>query len=125
MVLPRTLTAWSSCILHNPDVPLVPGYPWGQQPAAYVAAFRMAAAIIHNNTCASKMLWAPNNGYGYPWPFYPCGPLVAPQRACPPGTRAWHWQHAAPAAAAACPSPWLAHKANSAVCSLACSTADI
>ena len=52
------------------------GYPWGQQPAAYVAAFRMVAAIIHNNTCAAQMLWAPNNGYGYPWPFYSCFPPV-------------------------------------------------
>jgi len=73
------------CLLGAPrTAPVTPrqraaaaGYPWGQQPAAYVAAFRMAAAIIHNNTCASKMLWAPNNGYGYPWPFYPCGPRAA------------------------------------------------
>jgi len=76
------------------------GYPWGQQPAAYVAAFRMAAAIIHNNTCASKMLWAPNNGYGYPWPFYPCGPRAAPCCARHAHTRV---QRTAPAAKCSLP----------------------
>lgn len=35
----------------------------------------MVASIIHNNTCSAQMLWAPNNGYGYPWPFYSCSPL--------------------------------------------------
>ena len=34
----------------------------------------MVASIIHNNTCSAQMLWAPNNGYGYPWPFYSCRP---------------------------------------------------
>lgn len=34
----------------------------------------MVATIIRNNTCASLMLWAPNTGYGYPWPYYACGP---------------------------------------------------
>ena len=40
-----------------------------------MAAFRIVASIIHNNTCSAQMLWAPNNGYGYPWPFYSCSPL--------------------------------------------------
>ncbi|KAK9822843.1 hypothetical protein WJX81_002084 [Elliptochloris bilobata] len=64
-------------------------YPWGQQPAAYVAAFRMVASIIHNNTCGAQMLWAPNNGYGYPWPFYAHAPTMIRNQqllAAKPGT---------------------------------------
>lgn len=42
-------------------------YPWGQQPSAYVAAFRTVAAAIHADAPASAMVWAPNEGAGYPF----------------------------------------------------------
>ncbi|HET7027097.1 MAG TPA: hypothetical protein VFI28_05360 [Candidatus Limnocylindrales bacterium] len=42
-------------------------YAWGQQPAAYVAAFRRVAAAVHAGTARSAMLWAPNDGGGYPF----------------------------------------------------------
>lgn len=42
-------------------------YPWGQQPAAYVEAFRTVAAAVHEHAPASAMAWAPNEGSGYPF----------------------------------------------------------
>jgi Glycosyl hydrolase family 26 len=42
-------------------------YPWSQQPAAYVQAFRTVAAAVHENAPGSAMLWAPNEGSGYPF----------------------------------------------------------
>lgn len=42
-------------------------YPWGQQPSAYVAAFRTVAAAVHDDAPASAMVWAPNEGAGYPF----------------------------------------------------------
>jgi hypothetical protein len=42
-------------------------YPWGQQPAAYVAAFRRVAAAVHERSPSSAMMWAPNEGSGYPF----------------------------------------------------------
>jgi hypothetical protein len=42
-------------------------YPWGQQPDAYVAAFRAVADAIHGASPASAMAWAPNEGSGYPF----------------------------------------------------------
>jgi hypothetical protein len=42
-------------------------YPWSQQPAAYVAAFRRVATAVHALTTRSAMLWAPNYGGGYPF----------------------------------------------------------
>ena len=42
-------------------------YPWGQQPAAYVAAFRTIAAEVHARAPQTEMLWAPNSGDGYPF----------------------------------------------------------
>lgn len=42
-------------------------YPWGQQPAAYVQAFRTIAALVHERAARSAMLWAPNYGAGYPF----------------------------------------------------------
>ncbi|HEX7225884.1 MAG TPA: glycosyl hydrolase [Candidatus Limnocylindria bacterium] len=42
-------------------------YPWGQQPEAYVAAFRLVAEAIHAGAPASAMVWAPNDGAGYPF----------------------------------------------------------
>jgi hypothetical protein len=42
-------------------------YAWGEQPTAYVAAFRRVAAAIHTGTLRSAMMWAPNDGGGYPF----------------------------------------------------------
>ena len=42
-------------------------YPWGQQPAAYVDAFRTVASAVHALAPASAMAWAPNEGSGYPF----------------------------------------------------------
>jgi hypothetical protein len=42
-------------------------YPWGQQPAAYVDAFRTVAVAVHALAPASAMAWAPNEGSGYPF----------------------------------------------------------
>jgi hypothetical protein len=41
-------------------------YPWGQQPDAYVAAFREVAAAVRAAP-ASETMWAPNEGTGYPF----------------------------------------------------------
>jgi len=41
-------------------------YPWGQQPEAYVAAFRTVAEAVRDLP-ASAMVWAPNDGAGYPF----------------------------------------------------------
>ena len=42
-------------------------YPWGQQPEAYVEAFRTVAEAVHGLAPASAMAWAPNEGAGYPF----------------------------------------------------------
>lgn len=42
-------------------------YPWGQQPEAYVAAFRQVATIIHREAPGTALVWAPNYGGGYPF----------------------------------------------------------
>jgi hypothetical protein len=42
-------------------------YPWGQDPVAYVAAFRMVAASVHRLAPGTAMLWAPNSADGYPF----------------------------------------------------------
>ncbi|MCU1515826.1 MAG: hypothetical protein JWQ75_547 [Pseudarthrobacter sp.] len=42
-------------------------YPWGQQPAEYVAAFRTIAGAVHSAAPGSAMMWAPNYGGGYPF----------------------------------------------------------
>jgi hypothetical protein len=41
-------------------------YPWAQQPDAYVQAFRVIADAVHRAP-ASAMVWAPNEGSGYPF----------------------------------------------------------
>ncbi len=41
-------------------------YPWGQQPQAYIEAFRAVANVVHQTT-KSAMLWAPNYGGDYPY----------------------------------------------------------
>lgn len=48
-------------------------YPWGQQPEAYVAAYRTVADAVHAHAPASSMAWAPNEGAGYP---FPAGPFL-------------------------------------------------
>ncbi len=42
-------------------------YPWGQQPAAYVSAFRLLASAIHTRAPGSATMWAPNYGGGHPF----------------------------------------------------------
>jgi hypothetical protein len=42
-------------------------YPWGQQPDAYVDAFRLVADALRSRAPASAMIWAPNDGAGYPF----------------------------------------------------------
>jgi hypothetical protein len=42
-------------------------YPWAQQPTAYIAAFRRVAAAVHERSPSSAMMWAPNEGSGYPF----------------------------------------------------------
>lgn len=42
-------------------------YPWSQRPAAYVAAYRRVAEVVHERSPASAMVWAPNQGSGYPF----------------------------------------------------------
>jgi hypothetical protein len=42
-------------------------YPWAQQPEAYVAAFQRVAAAVHERSPSSAMIWAPNEGSGYPF----------------------------------------------------------
>lgn len=43
-------------------------YAWSQQPADYIAAFRRVAAAVHEGAPGSAMIWAPNEGSGYPFP---------------------------------------------------------
>jgi hypothetical protein len=43
-------------------------YPWAQQPAAYVAAFRRVADAVHRGARLAATVWAPNYGGGYPFP---------------------------------------------------------
>jgi len=42
-------------------------YPWGQDPAAYLEAYRRVAAAVHGAAPTAAMLWAPNHGDGYPY----------------------------------------------------------
>ncbi len=42
-------------------------YPWSQQPDAYVKAFQKVAAAVHERSPSSAMIWAPNQGTGYPF----------------------------------------------------------
>lgn len=42
-------------------------YPWAQQPIDYIAAYRRVAAAVHELAPASAMVWAPNQGSGYPF----------------------------------------------------------
>jgi hypothetical protein len=43
-------------------------YPWGQQPAAYITAFRTVADAVHKVALKSVMVWSPAYGGGYPFP---------------------------------------------------------
>lgn len=42
-------------------------YPWSQQPAEYVRAFRTVADAVHRRAPATATVWAPNYGGGYPF----------------------------------------------------------
>lgn len=56
-------------------------YPWSQQPAQYVDAFRMVAEAVHRRAPGTATVWAPNYGGGYP---FAGGPFEAK-----PGTAAF------------------------------------
>jgi hypothetical protein len=42
-------------------------YEWGQQPTAYIAAFRMVAKALRDGAPGTATMWAPNNAGGYPF----------------------------------------------------------
>lgn len=42
-------------------------YSWSQQPASYIAAFRLVADAVHAAAPQAAMVWAPNYGGGYPY----------------------------------------------------------
>ncbi|MGU3437507.1 OpgC domain-containing protein [Actinomycetes bacterium M1A6_2h] len=42
-------------------------YSWGQQPEAYVSAFRTVADSVHRAVPSASMLWTPSYGAGYPF----------------------------------------------------------
>ncbi len=42
-------------------------YAWGQQPVAYVEAFRRVADAVHDGAPGSATMWAPNYGGGHPF----------------------------------------------------------
>jgi Glycosyl hydrolase family 26 len=42
-------------------------YEWGQQPTAYITAFRTVAAALREGAPGSATMWAPNNAGGYPF----------------------------------------------------------
>ncbi|GGO69128.1 OpgC domain-containing protein [Nocardioides deserti] len=42
-------------------------YSWGQQPSAYVDAFRLVADVVHGRTPQAAMVWSPVYGAGYPY----------------------------------------------------------
>jgi hypothetical protein len=42
-------------------------YAWGEQPRAYVQAFRLIASAVHAQAPKTAMIWAPNYGAGYPF----------------------------------------------------------
>ena len=42
-------------------------YAWGQQPSLYRQTFQLVANVVHARTARTAMLWAPNNGIGYPY----------------------------------------------------------
>src|SRR4029079_13973154 len=42
-------------------------YAWSQQPTEYVSAFQKVAAAVHQRSPSSAMIWAPNQGGGYPF----------------------------------------------------------
>jgi hypothetical protein len=42
-------------------------YPWGQDPEGYIRAFRRVSDAVHRAAPTAGMLWAPNQGLGYPF----------------------------------------------------------
>ncbi|GAB2631719.1 hypothetical protein GCM10027270_19980 [Nocardioides ginkgobilobae] len=42
-------------------------YSWGQQPGAYVEAFRELADVVHDRLPSAAMVWSPVYGAGYPY----------------------------------------------------------
>jgi len=42
-------------------------YPWGQQPELYKEKFKQVAEIFHQCASKARMVWCPNQNWGYPW----------------------------------------------------------
>lgn len=42
-------------------------YSWGQQPRAYVSAFRELAEVVHDSAPEARTVWSPVYGAGYPY----------------------------------------------------------
>ncbi|MEP7737810.1 OpgC domain-containing protein [Nocardioides sp. 31GB23] len=42
-------------------------YSWGQQPRAYVSAFRELAGVVHASAPEARLVWSPVYGAGYPY----------------------------------------------------------
>jgi len=42
-------------------------YPWGNQPDKYKEKFRLVADIFHRIAPNVKIVWVPNQNWGYPW----------------------------------------------------------
>uniref|UniRef100_A0A942SZ40 OpgC domain-containing protein n=1 Tax=Neobacillus citreus TaxID=2833578 RepID=A0A942SZ40_9BACI len=40
---------------------------WGQEPTAFVEAFRVLASVVHGGTSDAAMVWSPSYGAGYPF----------------------------------------------------------
>jgi hypothetical protein len=50
-------------------------YPWGQQPLLFKEKFRLVSQQVRARTTRTALLWAPNQGVGYP--YSPTGPYRA------------------------------------------------
>lgn len=53
-------------------------HAWGQQPEAYVEAFRLVADAVHTFAPDTSMLWSPNYGSGYPYGGATATPIATP-----------------------------------------------
>jgi hypothetical protein len=59
---------------------------WGQQPTLYKATWKRFTRILRDNTEYATMLWAPNEGGGYPYEGGRPGTRAA---ACPRPPALW------------------------------------
>ena len=66
-------------------------YRWGQQPALYRATWKRFATLLRANTLYATTMWAPNEGYGYPFLGGRLGRWGLALRALGPGAVGWGW----------------------------------